>query len=151
MIVREATSNDIPRMHEIRMRVKENALSDPLLVTEKDYPAFITGINKGWVAISDSQIIGFAIVDAEHSNIWALFVDPGSESCGAGQRLQRTMLDWYFAHYTRELWLSTSPQTRAERFYNLSGWKNSGMLKNGEVKFVMDIAQWKTPAKDLQS
>jgi len=40
MIFREATIADIPQMQVVRNAVKENILSNPGLVTDKDYEAF---------------------------------------------------------------------------------------------------------------
>ncbi len=36
------------------------------------------------------------------------------------------MLDWYFGQTPETLWLSTSPGTRAERFYRTAGWQEAG-------------------------
>jgi GNAT superfamily N-acetyltransferase len=137
MIIREAQPADIPALHRIRMRVKENALSNPLLVTEKDYNTFLLEPNKGWVAIDNEVITGFAIVDVESANLWALFVDPEHECKGAGKLLHTAMINWYFSLHHRMLWLSTAPGTRAERFYGINGWTKTGLLPNGEMRFEM--------------
>ena len=137
IIIREAVAEDIPQLHRIRMRVKENVLNNPLLVQEKDYVAFVHEPNKGWVAISNNQIAGFAFVDVQRSNVWALFVDPAFEARGLGKLLHREMVKWYFSNYSAPLWLTTAPRTRAEKFYSMLGWKMQG-LENGEVRFIMD-------------
>ncbi|HTF02965.1 MAG TPA: GNAT family N-acetyltransferase [Bacteroidia bacterium] len=137
MLIREAVPSDIPRLHVIRMAVKENVLNNPLLVTEADYQKFIAAPNKGWVAEKDGVIIGFAIIDVETKNIWALFVDPAFEKQGAGRLLHDAMTDWYFSNHDDDLWLGTAPGTRAEAFYTKAGWKNCGMRANGEIRFEM--------------
>jgi hypothetical protein len=35
------------------------------------------------------------------------------------------------------VWLSTSPGTRAEQFYRKAGWKETGIYGKGEIKFEM--------------
>lgn len=49
MTFREATTADITEMQIVRHTVKENTLSDPALVTDKDCEEFITIRGKGWV------------------------------------------------------------------------------------------------------
>lgn len=73
MIIRDATLNDIKQIQMIRNSVKENVLSNPNLVTDKDCEEFITIRGKGWVCEIERQIVGFAIVDLKENNIWCLF------------------------------------------------------------------------------
>jgi GNAT superfamily N-acetyltransferase len=135
LVIREANSNDIPEMHRVRMAVKENVLNDPTLVTEEDYRKFISSPNKGWVCMADEHLAGFAIVNLEASNVWALFVDAGYEKLGIGKLLHNTMIDWYFRHSQQTLWLSTQPGTRAENFYRKAGWNEAGPYGTKEIKF----------------
>ena len=139
---REATINDYPELHSIRIAVKENILPDPLLITESDYENFLTIRGKGWLCEVENNIAGFAIIDLKEKNIWALFVHPDHEGKGIGKRLQEIMLNWYFENNDELLWLGTSPGTRAERFYRKSGWKEVGIRKNGEIKFEMSKSEW---------
>ena len=141
-IYREATIADIPVLHTIRMAVKENVLRNPLYVTEKDYAPFITTKGKGWVCEEVKKILGFVILDIENKNIWALFVLPDQESKGVGKALMRILLKWHFLRSSSSLWLSTGPGTRAERFYELTGWKKVGTLENGEVKFEIASVEY---------
>ena len=143
MIFREATINDIPQLNSIRIVVKENILPNPSLITPNDYENFLTVRGKGWVCEVDNTIIGFAIIDLKEHNIWALFVNPDHERKGIGKQLQKIMLNWYFEQYDETLWLGTSPGTRAEIFYRISGWKEVGRRKNGEIKFEMTINDWR--------
>ncbi|MDQ7961069.1 hypothetical protein [Flavobacterium lindanitolerans] len=41
------------------------------------------------------------------------------------------------------VWLSTSPDTRAEAFYRKCGWKETGLFGKGEIKFEMTAEKWK--------
>jgi GNAT superfamily N-acetyltransferase len=141
---REAQPGDIPAMHRIRMAVKENVLSRPDLVTEAHYLPFITTHGKGWVCEAQGQITGFAIIDTIQHNVWALFIHPDWEARGIGKQLQRRMLDWYFHHHHGPVWLSTSPDTRAERFYTLTGWRKTGITPSQEWRFEMDKKRWES-------
>ncbi len=143
MIFREATINDIPQLNSIRIVVKENILPNPSLITPNDYENFLTVRGKGWICEVDNTIVGFAIIDLKEHNIWALFVNPDHERKGIGKQLQKIMLNWYFEQYDETLWLGTSPGTRAEIFYRISGWKEVGRRKNGEIKFEMTINDWR--------
>ena len=142
MIIREATVNDIPQIQVVRNSVKENMLSDPALVTDKDCEEFITVRGKGWVCEMDQRIVGFAIADLKENNIWALFLHPDYEGKGIGQILQNTMLDWYFSCTQETVWLGTAFHTRAEQFYRKAGWKEVGLHGTKEIKFEMSFADW---------
>ena len=143
MIFREATIDDIRQMQIVRNTVKENALSDPNLVTDEDCREFITVRGKGWVCEIDNTIVGFAIADLKDNNIWALFLDPGFEGKGIGQRLHKMMLDWYFEQTKNNVWLGTAFNTRAEKFYRKAGWTEVGLHGTKEIKFEMTYETWK--------
>ena len=49
MIFREATIDDIKQIQVVRNSVKENTLSNPNLVTDKDCEEFLSIRGKGWV------------------------------------------------------------------------------------------------------
>lgn len=142
-MIREAQLEDIPQIQKVRNSVKENTLSDPNLVTDKDCEEFLFERGKGWVYEIDYQIVGFSIVDLKEKNIWALFLDPGFEKQGIGRKLHDTMLDWYFEQTKETVWLGTAPKTRAENFYRKSGWKETGTHGKGEIKFEMTYNNWK--------
>jgi len=141
---REALVDDIPRIQVIRHLVKENVLSDPALVTDKDCEDYITRRGKGWVCEIDGEIVGFAIADLQDHNIWALFIDPDFEGLGIGRQLQILMLDWYFAQTVETVWLGTAPGTRAEKFYRGTGWTDKGLRANGEIRFEMTEKEYKS-------
>jgi GNAT superfamily N-acetyltransferase len=142
MIIREAKTDDIKQIQVVRNAVKENTLSDPLLVSDADCVEFITVRGKGWVCEIDGSVVGFSIVDMKDSNIWALFIDPDFEKRGIGRQLHNIMIDWYFTQTKENVWLGTAPGTRAEAFYRKTGWKEIGMHGKGEVKFEMDFDSW---------
>ena len=142
MIFREATIADIPQMQIVRHLVKENVLSNPVLVTDEDCKNYITIKGKGWVCEVNNFIIGFSIADLVDKNIWALFVHPEFERKGIGKKLHDTMLNWYFNQTKETVWLSTAPNTRAEKFYRKAGWKDVGKHGKKEIKFEMNYDDW---------
>jgi GNAT superfamily N-acetyltransferase len=142
LTIREANTADIPQLSQIRLSVRENVLSNPGLITGKDYTDYLTRHGKGWVCEKDGVIAGFAIVGLVQHNIWALFVRPGYESQGIGQQLQQVMLDWYFKQTPETVWLSTGPNTRAEQFYQKAGWQEAGRQPPGEIRFEMTARDW---------
>jgi GNAT superfamily N-acetyltransferase len=142
MIFREANIKDIPQIQIVRHSVKENVLSDPALVTDADCAEYITVRGKGWVCETDHTIVGFAIADLRDHNIWALFIKPEYERKGIGKKLHELMLDWYFTNTHETVWLGTAPNSRAELFYRMAGWKEVGRTKHGEIKFEMDSDEW---------
>ncbi len=142
MIYREAEIKDITQIQVVRHAVKENRLSDPSLVPDKDVEEYITNRGKGWVCEFEKKIIGFAIVDLIANNVWALFIDPVYEAKGIGKKLHRMMMDWYFVHTREKIWLGTEPHSRAEKFYRLQGWTEVGKHGKGEIKFEMSFETW---------
>lgn len=144
MIFREAKMDDIKQIQIVRNSVKENILSNPALVSDKDCEVFLFERGKGWVCEIENQIVGFAIVDLQENNIWALFLKPEFEGKGIGSKLQTLMLDWYFSKGKEQVWLGTSPNTRAEKFYTKSGWIRNGMHGSKEVKFEMSKRDWES-------
>ncbi len=141
MIIRAATINDIPQIQTVRNSVKENTLSNPDLVTNSDCVEFLTQRGRGWVCEIDNKIVGFAIADLVENNIWALFLHPEHEKKGIGKKLHDIMLNWYFDQNKENVWLGTSPNTRAELFYRKAGWLENGYHGN-EIKFEMTKETW---------
>lgn len=142
MIFREALVSDITPIQLVRHSVKENVLSNPDLVTDADCEEYLTVRGKGWVCEIDRKIVGFAIADLKGHNIWALFVRPEHAGRGIGKKLHHIMLDWYFNQTDQTVWLSTAPETRAEVFYKMAGWKEIGKTPNGEIRFEMSLDLW---------
>lgn len=148
MIYREARVSDIAQIQYVRNAVKENRLSDPSLVPDKDVEDYIINLGKGWVCEQDGIIAGFAIADLADNNIWALFLHPDHEGKGIGKQLHKIMLDWYFGQTDKAVWLGTEPNSRAETFYRMQGWKEVGTHGKGEIKFEMDRQTWSDVSSD---
>ena len=54
------------------------------------------------------------------------------------------MLNWYFSRTKKMVWLGTSPNTRAEKFYRKNGWKQAGIRANGEIRLELTAEDWKS-------
>jgi len=142
MNFREAVLEDIPAIQVVRNSVKENMLSDPALVSNKDCEEYMFSRGKGWVCEIEGSLVGFAIADLQDDNIWALFIHPDHEKKGIGRKLHLLMMDWYFSMGKNKVWLSTAAGSRAEMFYRTAGWHATGLTKSGEVKFEMSAEDW---------
>lgn len=136
--LRTAVPADVPRLIEIRGAVIENRLSDPASIGPEDYLPYI---HRGhcWVAEQGGRIAGFAALDAKAASVWALFVDPGSESRGAGSALLVRLTAEARRLNLPRLHLLTSPGTRAEGFYRRSGWTIAGRNARGELEMRLDL------------
>jgi GNAT superfamily N-acetyltransferase len=65
----------------------------------------------------------------------ALFVDPANEGRGIGRALLALACDTVRLAGFDTATLSTEPGTRADRFYRLSGWLETGWSAKGDVVF----------------
>lgn len=142
MHFREASISDIFQMQIVRNSVKENQLSNPTLVKDADYEEYLLSRGKGWICKVNNSVVGFAIVDLQENNIWALFVTPANAEKGIGKKLHSLMLNWYFEQTQQTVWLGTAPNSRAEIFYTKQGWTKVGMHGNNEIKFEMTFNKW---------
>jgi len=144
MQFREAQLTDIPALFDVRYSVTENVLRNRALVTVADTEDYLTRRGKGWLCEINEQVVGFGIADLQDHSIWALFVRPEHVGSGVGRHLHHLMLAWYFTQTSQTVWLSTSPNTRAEEFYRRQGWQDTGRTSSGEVRFEMTAQQWKS-------
>jgi GNAT superfamily N-acetyltransferase len=138
---RRAMHADVPRIMELRHGVRENRLSAPNAVTAADCMAFID-MAEMWVWTDDAgQLQGFSAGDPRDGSIWALFVDPPHEGRGIGRILLacacRTVRSAGFSTAT----LNTEPGTRAERFYRMNGWIETGRSAKGEIVFQRRLGE----------
>ena len=133
---RQATRSDIPGMHAVRRAVRENRLVTNA-ITEESYIPAIETTGRGWVIEKQGEVVGFAVGNAETGNIWALFVHPDHEGQGYGRALQDVMVNWLFAQGLTRLHLDTGPGTRAQRFYEATGWQYIGLDDKGEALYEL--------------
>ena len=138
-ILRQAHHGDIVGMHRVRLAVRENRLSSPDRISEADYVREIALPGRGWVIETGGEVVAFAIGNSSSGNIWALFVNPDQEGRGYGRRLHDVMVEWLGSRGRMQLWLTTAPGTRAQRFYEAAGWRCMGPVPGGELRFVRDV------------
>jgi GNAT superfamily N-acetyltransferase len=135
-ILRQATRSDVSMMHRVRLAVRENRLTS-MVITLEEYIVAIETTGRGWVIEVAGEVAGFSVGNADSGNIWALFVDPEHEGHGYGRGLHEVMIAWLFARGLERLWLTTAPQTRAQRFYERAGWQYQSLLPSGEVLYEL--------------
>ena len=109
-------------MSHIRMAVTENVLRDPSRVTPQMYEDFLEKSGRGWVAEKQGDVVAFCYADKDNASIWALFVRPGEEGQGLAKALLQLAVGWLFGLGHDCNRLSTTPGTRADRFYAAQGW-----------------------------
>lgn len=142
--IRKAILADIPEMMRIRSAVQENKLRNPDRVKAEHYADFIqTG--EIWVWKEGNQLLGFSAgegrIDSEWpGSIWAVFVDPDHEGKGIGQALLSCACGSLQRAGYDSAELSTSPGTRAARFYNQAGWTENGHTDDGQIIFKRPLS-----------
>ena len=134
--MRAMTRADIPAAMRIRASVKENILVSTVL-TEQHYREALECDGHGFVMEHTGEIIGFTLGNAVTGNVWALFIDPRHEHLGHGRRLLDALVAQSWVAGARMLWLTTSPGTRAERFYRQAGWQHTATMPSGELRFEL--------------
>ena len=136
--LRPAAHGDVPGIQRVRHSVRENVLTSGA-ITDEEVVDYLERIGRGWVVVDAADaVIAFAIANAQDGNIWALFVHPEHERRGHGRRLHDEMVAWLWSRGLERLWLSTTPQTRAQRFYERAGWVNKAVLPSGELLFELE-------------
>lgn len=142
MTVRIATEDDITAMLRIRLDAKENILRTNLTY-EMVSQAMRTDC-QAWVALIDSQIVGFSIANRENQSIWGLFVLSSYHGQGIGRALLNVATDWlwtqrvgFFRKKCKILWLDTKQASHAEGFYQHMGWQRGEIRPNDEVRYYL--------------
>jgi GNAT superfamily N-acetyltransferase len=138
MIYREAKLEDIAALSEVRLSVKENALSNPDRITFEMYQTYLTEIGKGWLCEENGKVAGFSVACLEDFSIWALFVPPEFEGKGIGTKLLNLAAKWLFESGASNISLSTAVNTRADNFYERSGWTRGAVGSDGEVCYTLE-------------
>ncbi len=124
-------------MSAIRLAVRENVLSNPARVTPQMYRDYLDTLGRGWVCELDGEIVGFSYAAHEDASIWALFVQPAFEGRGIARRLLGLATDYLFSLGKQQVVLSTTADTRADRFYAAQGWTRGTMKDDVEVLFTL--------------
>jgi GNAT superfamily N-acetyltransferase len=135
-VLRQALRSDIPGIFRVRYAVSENRLTSRS-ISEGEVVEALESTGRGWIVESGGEVVAFAIGNLQAASIWALFVDPKHEGLGYGRCLHDTVVDWLWSCGLERLWLTTEPGTRAQRFYERSGWICCGFVPSGELRFEL--------------
>ena len=139
-MLRIATGSDVPAMFLIRTAVTANPLTlDQLAslgITPGSVAASLKTGHRAWVVEEDTgQICAFAIADPESASIFALFTRPGFERRGYGSALLEIATLELFQSGAAVIWLATGSDSPAADFYRRRGWRDAGIIANGETRF----------------
>ena len=140
-IIREAIGAVMPGIARVRTSVRENLLTTEQLaqrgITNAGVAASLLVDRKGWVAERSTEIVAFSMADRADPSIFALFVLPEYEGRGLGNRLLDLALRWLWDNGAELVWLTTSPDTRAARFYARRSWAPVGIVPGGDMRFEL--------------
>ena len=129
-MIRQITERDIPALFVVRPQTRENAMSVEELaaigVTPEFILAAIKNSHRGWLFEDDNEVGGFAMGDAEASELTVMAMLPQYEGKGIGGQLLTQVEDWLASEGCTRIWLTTDINTdlRAYGFYLKQGWKD---------------------------
>lgn len=138
--IRPATAADIDTLFEIRTSVRENHLSREQMTGLGITPAVlaeaIAAEPCAWITEIDGIAGGFAMVDSEEGELFALFVRPECEGLGMGRLLLAAAEEQLF-HAHEQIWLVTDggDGIRANAFYRRHGWHLAGRVDERDVRY----------------
>lgn len=138
--LRLATPGDIEVLFDIRTSVAQNHLSreqmQELGITPEVLAEAIGNHPCAWIAEWQQEAVGFAMVDQEEGELFALFVRPGHEGKGLGRMLlQRAEESLFEQHDVIHLTTDGNETIRANGFYRRSGWVCAGAVDERDVRF----------------
>lgn len=142
-MIRAMTVSDLRAVFDIRVAVKENAITlerlKDLDVTVESLGAALDTESKGWVFVESDEILGFVMGNGENAEVYVLAVLPGHEKKGIGAALMKVVQNWLFSLGHNQLWLKTTPNKsfRAYGFYQRLGWRPTGEFDGEDEKFVL--------------
>lgn len=134
-MIRKATLADRPRISEVRLAVRENQLSAASAGKVETTADWIFENATFWVWEEAGAVQGFSVADPRDGTIFGLFIHPDYEGRGLARALLPLACEDLRVAGFSVATLSTDPGTRAERFYRLNGWEESGYQDNGEIIF----------------
>lgn len=138
--LRQATTADIETLFDIRTSVIENHLSRQEMAELGITPAALAeAIDQApcaWIAELDGVAAGFAMVDFEAGELFALFIRPHAEGHGLGRLLLNAAEAALFEQHA-SIWLITDghENIRANGFYRRHGWALAGAVDARDVRY----------------
>jgi GNAT superfamily N-acetyltransferase len=140
---RDAQLKDINAIFSVRVSVRENRLDYSQLralgITPASIATALQNDSKAWVSECNGTVVGFSMANSSDGRIFALFVLPQYEGRGIGGTLLEMALTWLRTCMVPRAWLTTEPHTRADGFYRHRGWKTTGVVEEGEIRFELDL------------
>lgn len=125
---REIEDEDVPSLFAVRIATRENAYTMDQLrelgITVESVGAMLGKTHRGWLCEDEGQVVGFAMGNRQHGEIWVIAVLPECEGRGIGARLLTLVEDWLWSEGWEVLWLTTDLDVslRAYGFYRRQGW-----------------------------
>lgn len=138
--LRRAKVADIDTLFDIRTSVRENHLSREQMaelgITPQVLAEAIESAPCAWIAEIDGVAGGFAMVDIEEGELFALFVRPECEGLGMGRLLLAAAEEQLFREH-ENIWLVTDGGNgiRANAFYSRHGWQFAGRVDERDVRY----------------
>lgn len=146
MILRKVTAGDVDTLFDIRCSVVENFQSKEELaelgITRETITEMICDGNYvAYLAEVDNIPVGFTMAEISEGYVFACFVRPAYERKGVGRALmEKTEAELRHLGVT-QAWLSTGSDEnlRAIGFYSRLGWKRTGFLEDGQIRFEKNL------------
>ncbi|KJK03092.1 GCN5 family acetyltransferase [Pseudomonas sp. 21] len=138
--IRPASPTDVDTLFDIRTSVRENHLSREQMagmgITPQVLAEAIESAPCAWIAEIDGVAGGFAMVDTEAGELFALFVRPECEGLGMGRLLLAAAEEQLFREHGN-IWLVTDGGNgiRANAFYRRHGWHLAGRVDERDVRY----------------
>jgi GNAT superfamily N-acetyltransferase len=142
MNIQPISEVDISAIFEIRDSVKENHLSRDEVASLGFTPTTLKNMLlencNGWIAVNNTDKMGFVVADKSNGKILGLFVNPNFEGYGIGKKLLQHAEAWLLEEGLDEAWLTTTnnPELRAYSFYQHMGWNIDGEEDDNQVRFT---------------
>ncbi len=140
--VRVATPDEVPILNAIRTSVRENHMTLEQMAEYGITPDVIADLlrttGRAFIGTIDGVDAGISIADSAEGNIFAMFVLPDYEGHGLGRILLREAEAFLRDSGVAEAWLEAgaAPGIRAHGFYTHLGWRQDGLMPDGQLRFV---------------
>ncbi|HGM5578940.1 TPA: GNAT family N-acetyltransferase [Pseudomonas putida] len=140
LTLRQALPEDVELLFDIRTSVKQNHLSreqmHDLGITATSLTEALREAPCSWIAEYEQEAVGFAMVDLDDGELFALFVHPQHEGKGIGRLLLQQAEAALFQHHeVIHLTTDGGQMIRANGFYQRAGWVSSGAVDDQDVRY----------------
>lgn len=146
LVFREVLTSDVEDLFDIRCSVIENHQSREELAQLGITPETISDMiaSGDYVSIlaeKDEMPVGFTMASVSENYVFACFIRPSHEKQGIGRGLMERTERGLALRGVHQAWLSTGPGEglRAVGFYRRLGWKENGVLEDGQIRFEKKI------------